>query len=1083
LDHEVERRLGPTKRFEDRPGLLENHASPVRCVAEDLLGSLIRAHQPACGGVRRCDSSRESGMADLDRVRMIFEKAVSAPPADRDGVVSAACAGDAELLALVRGMLSEHEGMGSIVAHAAHPSPPGVLQEGHTVGPYRLVSVIGEGAFGTVWLAEQREPIRRRVALKVLKLGMDSKEVLARFEAERQALALMNHPNVAKVLDAGITERGQSYFAMEYVAGNAITRFCDDQKLSVPGRITLFIQVCQAVQHAHTKGIIHRDIKPSNVLVELLDGVAAVKVIDFGIAKAISHIHEDATAFTQTGTIIGTPEYMSPEQAGGEPDVDTRTDIYSLGVLLYELLTGLLPFDATQLRRAGYAEIQRIIREVDPPKPSTRLSSALSGAGAAFDKDMKGPTPPTTIAENRRTRATDLMSLLRRELEWIPLKAMRKARSERYRSPAELADDLQRYLAGQALLAGPESRAYRARKFVRRNKGAVAAGLAVTAALLIGLATTLWQAREASIQRDQANAARDAERARADQLKKVSDFQSQMLAQIDTTQAGVDLMADIRARYTAALENAGVPEAERTARLDALQQELVRVNATDAAAAMIDRTILKPAVAAIGEQFKDQAVVDAQLRQTLADLYLTIGLYNASYPLQEASLATRRRLLGEEHPDTLTSINNMGGLLLAQGKLAEAEPYHREAMEKRRRVLGDDHPDTLTSINNMGSLLREQAKLAEVEPYWREAMEKRRRVLGEEHPDTLTSINNMGVLLLDQGRLAEAEPLYREAMEKSRRVLGDEHPDTLIRFNNMGYLLYAQGKLDEAEVHWREALGGFRRVLGEEHPNTLVSIATMGFLLQSQGKLAEAEPYLREALAKSRRVLGDEHPSTLSSINNLGLLLQSQGKLVEVEPYWREVLEKSRRVLGEEHPDTLVNIHNMGGVLRAQGKLAEAEPFYREALEKFRRVLGDEHPNTLFSITNMSALLREQGEHQEAIDLLTPAEHAAREVFTGGYAGRLAGFLTTLGRARVGLGYDPDRFALAETNLLEAYPIFVQALGEAHKDTTVCVQGLVDLYTAWHAAEPGKGYDAKAAEWQAKLDQAVAAEERAAAPK
>ncbi|MGQ0629267.1 MAG: tetratricopeptide repeat protein, partial [Phycisphaerales bacterium] len=599
----------------------------------------------------------------------------------------------------------------------------------------------------------------------------------------------------------------------------------------------------------------------------------------------------------------------------------------------------------------------------------------------------------------------------------------------------------------------------RQREAERRARRArlVGAGLAALMLALSGLTAFAFYQRGEAIER-------------ADQLKRVSDFQSQMLSQIDTNKAGIDLMADVRERFAAALDKAGMPEAERTARVDALWQELVRVNATDTAAAMVDRTILRPAINTIDEQFKDDPKTDASLRQAVADLYRTIGLYPAALPLQENALATRRRVLGEEHKDTITSINNMGVLLQAQGKLAEAETCLREALERSRRLLGESHPNTLDSVNNMGALLQSQGKYAEAEPYSREALARNRRVFGEEHPKTLSSIGNLGSLLQGDGRLAEAEPYLREALEKRRRVLGEEHPSTLSSINNMGFLLNAQGKFVDAEPYYREALEKFRRGLGEEHPKTIVSLNNLATLLTDQRKFAEAEPYFRETLEKSRRVLGEEHPDTLTSINNMGLLLQSQGKIAEAEPYYREALEKRRRVLGEVHPQTLISINNMGGLLRDQGKLAEAEPYYREALEKSMRVKGAQHPTTLVFTGNLGRVLQQQGKHQDAIDLLAPAEPAARTALTGGNARRLALMLTTLGRARMGISFDAERFNLAEANLLEAHPIFVTAKdrGPTHKETLECVQGLADLYTAWHAAEPGKGYDAKAAEWKAE---------------
>jgi len=894
------------------------------------------------------------------------------------------------------------------------------------VGPYRLIEVIGEGGFGEVWLAERREPMVQRVAIKIIKPGMDSRAVIARFEQERQALAVMDHPNVARVFDGGVTAAGTPYFVMEFVEGEPITAFADAKRLTLRQRLELFIPVCEAVQHAHHKGLIHRDLKPSNVLVVEIEGKAVPKVIDFGVAKAIAGDRWANTAHTQSGVMIGTPLYMSPEQVAGELDVDTRADVYSLGVMLYELLAGEAPFDARSMRKAAIAEIQRIIRDETPPKPSTRM------AQLANDRT-------TTVADARSTTGERIASELRRELDWIPLMALRKERDRRYESPQALADDLRRYLDGRPLRAAPESRAYLARKFVRRHKVPVLATAAVFAALAAGLSVALWQRSEAirakeseSEQRaraderaDAALKAEKAEKARADELKRVSDFQSQMLGQIDATKAGVDLMSDVRARFAAALAKDDVPEQDRAARVSAFARELVRVNATDAAAALIDRTILRPAIKTIGEQFGDQPAVDAQLRHALAELYRRLGLNEAAVPLQESALSTRRRVLGEEHPDTLLAISNMSVLLRELGRLADAEPYHREALEKSRRILGEEHPETIIAISNMGGLLRAKGDFAGAEPYYREALEKFRRVLGATHPETIRSIGNMGVLLAEQGRLAEAEPYYREALDETRRTLGEEHPQTITSITNMGFLLFSQGKAEEAELHLRDALEKSRRTLGAEHPDTLLAISNMGAMLLERGRLADAEPYLREAVEIRRRTLGEEHPDTLLAMNNLGMLLFDLQRFAEAEPRLREVLEIRRRTLGGEHVDTLISVGNLGTLLRDAGRLAEAEPYYREALDKRRRTLGEEHPHTLVSIGNMGILLTREGRHAEAQPYLDESLEKRRRV-----------------------------------------------LGAEHPLSRAAVGALVELYTAWDKSEPGKGHDARAAEWKSTLDAA-----------
>jgi serine/threonine protein kinase/Tfp pilus assembly protein PilF len=1062
---------------------------------------------------------------------------------------------------------------GTLGVPAPTPSPAAdgaTERSGDSIGPYKLLEVIGEGGFGVVYLAERREPMVQRVALKVIKPGMDSKAVVARFEQERQALAVMDHPNVARVFDGGVTASGRPYFVMEYVKGETLTAYADRKRLTLRERLELFIPICEAVQHAHHKGLIHRDLKPSNVLVAEVEGKPAPKVIDFGVAKAMAGEGWTDTAHTQSGVVIGTPLYMSPEQVAGETDVDTRADVYSLGVMLYELLTGEVPFDPGVLRKAALAEIQRIIREVTPPKPSTRVAQLADAR-------------TTALAVARSASRERIAGELRRELDWIPLMALRKERERRYASPQALADDVRRYLDGRPLRAAPDSKAYLARKFVRRNRVQVLAAAVVFLALTAGLVVALWQRNEAIRAKDAeaeqraeaesqrtraderadaaeraeaaATVARDAEKERADQLKKVSDFQSGMLGQIDATKAGIDLMKDVRERFAAALEKAGVPEADRTARVDALQQELVRVNATDAAAAMIDRTILKPAIKTIDEQFKDQPEVDAQLRQALGELYFGIGLYDSALPFLESALATQRAALGNDHPSTIVTMNMLGLLLRFRGELERSHAVLTEALDRSRRVLGEDHRDSRRIVNNIALVLRDMGRYSEAEPLAREVLSKARRLEGDDDESTMSYLNNLGILLISQGVYGEAEAVLREALERRRRVFGEEDRNTLKSMYNYGALFWARGDINEAEPHYREALERRRRVLGEEHPETIESISALSALLHSQRRFSEAEAYCVEAVDKFRRVLGEDHPSTiqeglnlatlylsagrrdeaeatlkkwiakarvvmgethsmtlsarvnmaellqlagraveaeamfreilrlrsellgedhpltLQSLHSLGLILRIQGRLPEAEAQWRELLDRRRRVLGPESRDTLLTMHSLAAVLVDQGRLDEAVEYCREVVEKRRRTLGEADFDTLRSIALLGHVEVDLGRFGEAMELVGPAEPLARSAFIDGQRPRLGGLLTTLARARLGVGYDAVRFALAEANLLEAHPIYVAAKdrGPTHKDTLACVRALVDLYTAWNTAEPGKGYDAKAAEWKAKL--------------
>ena len=1064
------------------------------------------------------------------RLESIFQKARQMADPERAAYLQGACSDDTALRSRVEAMLAADDETSLLprsgrdeemtMTLSAGPSAGGSPREqpGEQVGRYKLLEQIGEGGFGTVWAAEQREPVKRRVALKIIKLGMDTKQVIARFEAERQALAMMDHPNIAKVLDAGSTETGRPYFAMELVKGVPILAYCDREKLDTKARLDLFMKVCHAIQHAHQKGIIHRDIKPSNVLVTMHDGVPVPKVIDFGIAKATNQELTEKTIYTQHHQMIGTPAYMSPEQAEMSGlDIDTRSDIYSLGVLLYELLTGTTPLDSQSLMEAGFAEMMRIIRETEPHKPSTRLSS-LGETG-------------TRTAQLRRADVQKLSTLLRGDLDWIVMKCLEKDRTRRYETANGLAADIERHLNDEPVTAGPPSARYRLSKFVKRNRGHVVAVGAIAVLLVLGVVGTsygmVWVLREKSradteatkaimaaraegaakldAQASERHAIDQAERAeaaeadalaRAEELELVADFQSEQLGAIDPQVMGINIRRSL-------LD--AVPEDRR----EALDSAFTGINFTDLARITLEDNIFERTIKAIDAQFAKQPLVLAQLLQSIADTMRELGLLDLANDPQERALAIRRERLGDDHPDTLASIHNLGILRHIQGELREAEGYYRTALEGRRRVLGDDHPDTLKSIDNLSGVLQEQARLDEAEAYSREALEGRRRVLGDDHPSTLTSVGNMGALLQSQGRLAEAEPYLGEALEGRRRVLGNDHPDTLAGLGNMGGLLYALQGPAEAEPYFREALEGSRRVLGNDHPKTLDDIMNMGVVLQMQGRIAEAEPYLREAVEGFRRVLGSSHPKTLNSMGNLGVFLVEQGRLEESEPYWRESAAGLRRALGDDHPETLtaisnlgyllqrqgklgeaescfreamegngrvlgnndpstaISINNLGFVLQAQGRLDEAEPYYREALEIRRRVLGDDHPGTLTSVNNLALLLADLGRGEEALQLADEAVETGRRVL-GDESSQVGDFIGKRARALQAL----ERYAEAAEAGREAYAILAAALGDEHKQTRRVVGYLADIYDEWNVAEPDAGHDASAAQWRAKLENA-----------
>ena len=836
---------------------------------------------------------------DHDRVMTILAEAMELPVARRHAFLDSTCPGEPDVRREVEDLLA--------CAHPAEQAFDAAAQQiiqpdPERIGPYELVEPIGEGGMATVYRAQQHHPVKRTVAVKLIKLGMDTRQFVLRFEAERQALAMMDHPNVARVFDAGSTDTGRPYFVMEYVPGQHILNYCDERKLGLRQRLELFTVVCEAVEHAHRKGIIHRDLKSSNVLISESDGRAVPKVIDFGVAKAVAQRLTDRTMLTEHGQLIGTPEYMSPEQTErGAIDIDTRSDVYSLGVLLYELIAGVQPISSEVLRSAGYEQVQRIIRETDPPRPSTQLGT-LGGADA------------TRIAQRRQTALPTLIRSLRSELEWIPLKAMRRDREHRYRSAAELGDDIRNYLDGRPLIAGPESARYKLHKFLRRHKAGVAASAAMILLLIGGVVTTIWQAVRAANERDNARAT-------------LAFLTSDVLSG-----ATPERIPDVKVRD------------------------------------QIVSAMIEPAAERVGESFKDRPLIEASVRDAIQRVLREIGRADLALPHAEAALALRRRELGADDPETLDSLNNYAVIVQRLGRSAEAEPLARQALERYRRVRGDDHRDTISALNNYAYVLDELGRSAEAEPLYKRALEQRRRLLGEDHPESITSLNNYAMVLRSLGRFAESEPLAREALERARRVFGEDHPATLHSLSGYANVLWQLGRPAEAEPLDREVLERRRRVLGDDHPSTIRALSSYAALLHATGRAAEAEPLAKQALERNRRVLGDDHRTTIESLGNYAHMLWALGRTDEGERLFREELDRARRALGDDHPDTIGVLNDLGFALNALGRPAEAEPFAREGVARARAsaVFGPTSPRTRHYAGSHARILDALGRQEDA---------------------------------------------------------------------------------------------------------------------
>jgi len=764
------------------------------------------------------DSEREQ------RLEAIYSAALKQDASRRTEFLSQACGDDAALREEIESLLGDERKLGDFLEKPALQEAGFAiagrnerLLAGQTLGPYHLLELIGAGGMGEVWLAEQKQPVHRRVALKLIKAGMDTREVVARFESERQALALMDHPNIAKVFDAGATPQGRPYFVMEYVTGIPITEYCDQHRMTLDERLALFVHVCEGVQHAHLKAVIHRDLKPSNILVSEVDGKALPRIIDFGLAKATSQRLAADSIFTQAGAIVGTPIYMSPEQAGAtEVDVDTRTDVYSLGVVLYELLVGVVPLDFHKLT---FDEILRRLKEEEAPRPSTKLGPLSEQSGAA--------------AQNRGSDRQALARQLRGDLDAIALKALEKKRSRRYATPSELAADIGRYLRHEPVLARPASAVYRVGKYVRRHwvGVAMAAGLLVVL-ISFGVAQTL-QLRRTTRERDRAD--------------RIAAFMTGMFKVSDPSAA--------------------------------------RGNTTTA------REILDKASKEIDTGLAKDPEMQAQMMQTMGDVYDNLGLYPQAASLLTRAVGIRRRALGPRSPETLTSMNSLGRILVDKGNYAEAEKLLRETLDLEQRILGPEHPDALASMHNLAHALDNEGRYAEAEKLAVQALDMRRRVLGPENPVTLTTARVLANILNDEGRHAEAEKLDHETLQVLRRVMGPENPETLVSMLSVADALTQEGRYAEAEQLIREELDIGRRLWGPEHPHTLLSMMNLANVFSQEGRYGDAEQLLRQTRDIESRVLGPDSLKTAFTTYNISCVLARKGNRDEALSVLREAVD------------------------------------------------------------------------------------------------------------------------------------------------------------------------------------------------
>jgi serine/threonine protein kinase len=804
------------------------------------------------------------------RVKEIVGEALEREPGQRSSYLDSACAGDADLRAEAESLLAAHGDAEGLSRAPWGTTVNGAPAEQQMIGTYQLVKVLGVGGMGQVWLAEQSEPVRRRVALKLVRAGIYNDDLLKRFQSERQSLAIMEHPAIAKVFEAGATANGQPYFAMEFVDGLPITDFCDRQKLNIPERLRLFIQVCDGVQHAHQKAIIHRDLKPSNILVVEVDGKPQPRIIDFGLAKATAPQALGETMFTHMGGFLGTPGYMSPEQAEpNEYDVDTRTDVYSLGVVLYELLTGFLPFDAAKWKQRRLDEVLQELREADPPRPSSKVAASRETS--------------TARAKARRTEIGQLVSALRGDLDWITLKALEKERARRYATPSALAAEVERFLQHRPVEARPVSAGYRLRKYVRRNRVAVAVAAGAALLLIAFAIMQTVQLRRATRERDRAD--------------RVSHFMTNMFRVSDPSEA--------------------------------------RGNSITA------REILDKSAKDIDTGLANDPEMRAQLMGTMGEVYTNLGLYSqALHTLQGALAAAQLGKTGDKssfNPTNLLSYD-----LIQMGKPEDAEKLLRETIDNERRMLGPEDQVSLRSMRLLALALDGEGRYDEAEKIQRQALDRMRQTLGPENSETLQSMRTLADILDNEGHLPEAEKLYREALQIEDRVLGFQDQQTLMTATNLAALLRDAGRPVEAEAMNEKIFEAKRTLLGPDHPQTLTAMRNLATSLYAIGRHAEGETLLVQTVDRERRVEGPENPRTLGSIGSLAHMFHEEGRDSEAEKLQRELLIVSRRVLGPEHPLTLDRMAGLAITLSKEGKLAEAQELFSERLAFAARKPGQE---------------------------------------------------------------------------------------------------------------------------------------------
>ncbi len=833
------------------------------------------------------------------KIQTLFEAVADLADSEREAYLHERCADDPDLYEEVISLLKSDRNVHKLL-HGLAIDVVGWTYEqqyiGKRIGPYRILRHIGSGGMSYVFLAEREDgQFRQRVALKLIKRGMESEHIIRRFRSERQILSQLDHPNIARLFDGGITDDGVPYFTMDYVDGIPLDRYCDTHRLSVEERLKLFRIICGAVHYAHGNLVVHRDLKPGNIFVT---GDGTPKLLDFGIAKLLGD-GEDTMPVTRTGIRVMTPEYASPEQVQQRP-ITTAADVYSLGIILYELLTGHRPY---RLTGSSPAELERIVCTVQPDRPSSIVSLLFPPDGL----DDREALTPETLAALRNTTVQRLRKKLRGDLDTICLTALRKEPERRYRSPDQLMQDLQRYASGLPVDARRDTASYRLQKFVKRHRRSVAvSGVVVLMLVSLSAFYTMRLAEE-----------RDRAQLEAVKAEQISAFLRGLFEISDPSDA----------------------RGESVTARELLERGAQRVRA----------------------ELADQPEIRATMMDVIGTVYHALGLYSEANTMLQEALSTRTSIHGDRHPLVATTLNNLARTYQELGDFAAAEEMFTNALEIQRSYYRGEHEDIAVSTNNLAELRRMQGNIETAEGLFLETLSMYRSLYGDRHPGTANALHSIAVIQNDRGDYEHAEENYRTALDVLKNLYGEYHPDIGNVLTNLASLYRHIGDYAAAEPLYLEALEVRKKVLDADHPDLAYTYNHMGRLYQSTGSYAAAEQAFLEGLRIREKTFGKHHQVTTASLSALANLYEVTENYARSESLYVDTYGIMLEVWGEDHPYIGAALNNIGRVQHALGKLDSAERYLRQSVAHQRKALPEGHVNISRSLLSLGLLLNDTG--------------------------------------------------------------------------------------------------------------------------